>query len=37
MFFHINEMINNSMDDKPIAYIPAGTANILKFETQVEK
>jgi len=36
MFFTINEMINNSMDDKPIAYIPAGTANILKFETQVE-
>ena len=36
MFFTINEMINNNMDDKPVACIPAGTANILKFETQIK-
>ena len=36
MFFTINEMINNNIDNKAIAYIPAGTANILQFETQIK-
>jgi len=35
--FAINEMINNNLDEKLVAYIPAGTANILQIETQIIK
>jgi len=35
--FAINEMISNNIDDKIMAYIPAGTANILQIETQIKK
>ena len=35
MFFALNEMINNNIDDKLIGYIPLGTANILKIETHI--
>ena len=36
--FAINEMIKNqSLNDKLVGYIPAGTANILQIETQIKK
>ena len=35
--FAINEMINNNLEDKLVAYIPTGTANILQVETQIIK
>ena len=37
MYFAINEMINNNIDNKLTAYIPVGTANLLQIETQIEK
>ena len=33
VFFTINEMINNNIDDKLLGYIPIGTGNILNIET----
>ena len=37
MYFAINEMINNNIDNKLTAYIPVETANLLQIETQIEK
>ena len=36
MFFAINEMIKNNMVDKPVAFIPEGTANILQIEARIK-
>ena len=35
--FAINEMIINKLDHKLVGYIPAGTANILRIETQIKR
>ena len=35
--FAINEMIEKGLEKKLIAYIPAGTANILQIETGIKK
>ena len=36
MFFAINEMIKNNMVNKPVAFIPIGTANILQIEAHIK-